>query len=95
MRALWLAVALALAACAEAPPASTPVPAEDALERAIAWLAEEVPSWKRENGCYSCHNNIPGFHTRFVPPSTGSVSTQCTNCHMAIHGSNFNEYFLR
>ena len=25
--------------------------------RAIAYLAREVPSWRREHPCYSCHNN--------------------------------------
>lgn len=28
-----------------------------AEERAIAYLAAEVPKWHRENKCYSCHNN--------------------------------------
>ncbi len=26
-------------------------------ERAVAFLAREVPRWKTENKCYSCHNN--------------------------------------
>ena len=26
-------------------------------QRAIAYLAVEVPRWSTENGCYSCHNN--------------------------------------
>jgi hypothetical protein len=25
--------------------------------RAVAWLATEVPQWRREHPCYSCHNN--------------------------------------
>ena len=29
-------------------------PAEN---RAVAFLSREVPRWKRENDCYSCHNN--------------------------------------
>jgi Squalene-hopene cyclase C-terminal domain len=29
-------------------------------ERASAYLACEVPRWKRENHCYSCHNNGDG-----------------------------------
>lgn len=28
-----------------------------ALRRAVAYLAAEVPRWRREEGCYSCHNN--------------------------------------
>jgi len=27
------------------------------VNRAIAFLAREVPRWSRENQCYSCHNN--------------------------------------
>ena len=26
-------------------------------DRAIDFLSREVPRWKQENGCYSCHNN--------------------------------------
>src|SRR5438270_1035987 len=28
-----------------------------AESRALAYLAQEVPRWSRENKCYSCHNN--------------------------------------
>lgn len=30
------------------------------VNAAIRYLEEEVPKWKRENGCYSCHNNGDG-----------------------------------
>jgi len=38
---------------------ATNVTAEDrsAEQRAIEFLAAEVPRWKQENNCYSCHNN--------------------------------------
>ena len=39
--------------------------------------------------CYSCHVAVPGFHTRF------DNTTQCTNCHSTIHGSNFHPAFLK
>lgn len=39
--------------------------------------------------CYSCHAFVPGFHTRF------DADTQCTNCHVAIHGSNLDAGFLK
>lgn len=39
--------------------------------------------------CYSCHQLVPGFHTRFVAESN------CTNCHSTIHGSNFDPFFLK
>jgi hypothetical protein len=38
----------------------TGLPAEDRAspeERALAYLAREVPSWAAKNKCYSCHNN--------------------------------------
>jgi hypothetical protein len=30
---------------------------DDSVQKAVAYLAVEVPSWARENHCYSCHNN--------------------------------------
>jgi hypothetical protein len=52
--ALFLVVVLAAGAgrgFAEPPPAPSPE------QRAVAFLAAEVPRWARENRCYSCHNN--------------------------------------
>ena len=52
---LWLVVA-ATARPSGAQPPSTP--AEQGAEgRAVAFLTREVPRWKTENDCYSCHNN--------------------------------------
>jgi hypothetical protein len=54
-----IAVACALlpgagtAACGFAQDAVPPSPER----RSVAFLAAEVPKWKQENGCYSCHNN--------------------------------------
>jgi DmsE family decaheme c-type cytochrome len=39
--------------------------------------------------CFSCHNTVPGFHSRFT------LETNCTNCHSSIHGSNFDQFFLK
>lgn len=39
--------------------------------------------------CYSCHAQVPGFHTRFT------ADTQCTSCHSQIHGSNLHPAFLQ
>jgi hypothetical protein len=30
------------------------------VERAVAYLSREVPRWRGENGCFSCHNNGDG-----------------------------------
>jgi DmsE family decaheme c-type cytochrome len=45
--------------------------------------------------CYSCHVEVPTFHFGFGsgPPRFGLMA-QCTNCHSAIHGSNFDPFFL-
>ena len=29
-------------------------------EKAVAYLSKEVPKWRGENGCFSCHNNGDG-----------------------------------
>jgi hypothetical protein len=39
------------ASSTQAPPATT------AEARAVAYLTREVPAWRREHPCYSCHNN--------------------------------------
>ncbi len=39
--------------------------------------------------CYSCHAAVPGFHSRFV------AGSQCTNCHVTIHGSQLHPAFLQ
>jgi alkylhydroperoxidase family enzyme len=37
-----------------------------AEERAVAYLAREVPRWHRENQCFSCHNNGDGARALYV-----------------------------
>jgi len=47
--------------------------------------------------CYSCHAEVAQFHLGFAPvgaPRFG-VDTVCTNCHVSIHGSNFDRLFLK
>ncbi len=36
------------------------------VRQAVAYLEREVPKWKRENGCYSCHNNGDGLRALLV-----------------------------
>ena len=40
-------------------------------ERAIAYLAREVPAWRRDNGCYSCHNNGDAARALYVARRLG------------------------
>lgn len=36
------------------------------VERAVAYLAKEVPRWRGENGCFSCHNNGDGARALYA-----------------------------
>lgn len=42
-----------------------------AEQRALAYLAREVPLWKTENGCYSCHNNGDGARVLYTAQRLG------------------------
>jgi hypothetical protein len=42
------------------------VPASAGVKEAVAYLEAEVPKWKPENGCYSCHNNGDGARAVLV-----------------------------
>ncbi len=40
--------------------------------------------------CFSCHTLAPAWHSRFT-----SLSTNCTTCHVSIHGSNLSRIFIK
>src|ERR1700683_877875 len=42
-----------------------------ATQRAIDFLAREVPRWSRENGCFSCHNNGDGARALYAAAERG------------------------
>jgi hypothetical protein len=42
-----------------------------AEQRAVDYLAREVPKWSVENGCYSCHNDGDGARALFVARERG------------------------
>jgi len=42
-----------------------------AENRAVAYLAREVPSWSRDNHCFSCHNNGDGARALYVAKRMG------------------------
>jgi Prenyltransferase and squalene oxidase repeat len=50
----WLLLPLALSA------------ADSPEQRAIAFLAREIPAWSRDNGCFSCHNNGDGARALYA-----------------------------
>jgi hypothetical protein len=51
--------------------AQQPAAITSAEERAVAFLAEEVPRWERENGCFSCHNNGDGARALYTALRSG------------------------
>jgi hypothetical protein len=40
-------------------------------QRAVDYLAQEVPKWARENRCYSCHNNGDGARALLAAERSG------------------------
>ena len=47
------------------------LPACAGLSEAIAYLEEEVPRWRRENKCHSCHNNGDGARALWTAAAAG------------------------
>ncbi|MFN0105796.1 MAG: prenyltransferase/squalene oxidase repeat-containing protein [Bryobacteraceae bacterium] len=47
------------------------------VERAVAYLSKEVPRWRAENGCFSCHNNGDGARALYaagVSPANAALA---------------------
>ena len=51
--------------------AAQPDPAAAAIGRGVSYLAVEVPKWKAEHPCYSCHNNGDAARALMVAGSKG------------------------
>ncbi len=47
------------------------VPEVSAEQRAIDYLAREVPRWSKENHCFSCHNNGDAARALYVARRLG------------------------
>lgn len=41
------------------------------LAAAVSYLSQEVPAWKANNGCYSCHNNGDAFRALLAARRAG------------------------
>jgi hypothetical protein len=55
--------------------ALTAASAQTPVDRALAYLAVEVPAWRDRNGCFSCHNNGDGARALYMSARLGrSVS---------------------
>ena len=62
----WIFIGLGIVGASRAAPclgAGDVVAPED---RAVAYLAREVPRWSAENRCFSCHNNGDGARALFM-----------------------------
>jgi hypothetical protein len=63
---------LAALLCGAAVSAADQTPALPSEEtRAVTYLTREVPLWKRENDCYSCHNNGDAARALIVASARG------------------------
>jgi len=40
--------------------------------------------------CLQCHTNSPGIHATVMDANQSHYEQACVNCHVKIHGSNFN-----
>jgi hypothetical protein len=70
-----MAVTLCAAAGFLAAAAATTLQTSDtAATRAIAYLSREVPAWRRDHPCYSCHNN--GDAARALIAAAPSAATR-------------------
>ena len=45
--------------------------AQTPVERGLAYLSVEVPKWRGENGCFSCHNNGDGARALYAARKAG------------------------
>ncbi len=54
-------------------PAQNPAAALTATRRATSYLAAEVPRWRREHPCYSCHNNGDGARALVAASRRGLI----------------------
>jgi hypothetical protein len=70
MQVVIVGAALAAAAAARGDEHELDV-ADRAIERAIAYLSKEVPAWREENGCFSCHNNGDGARALYMARRLG------------------------
>jgi len=56
-RAIALAAVMSATLLVELSPEQGPTAARTVEARGVAYLRAEVPRWRREHSCYSCHNN--------------------------------------
>ena len=66
---LWIACAALLVATSSA--TQTNDPAAAAIGRGVAFLRVEVPKWRKEHPCYSCHNNGDAARALIVAGARG------------------------
>ena len=62
---------LSIAAAAQQAPTPSADPHRPAITRGVEYLKVEVPKWKAEHPCYSCHNNGDATRALLVAQSKG------------------------
>ena len=51
-------------------------PIAAAIARGVGYLTKEVPKWKAEHPCYSCHNNGDATRALLVASAKGMTSAR-------------------
>lgn len=70
LRIMWLLLALGgLAGCASRDLPGDP--ARAAERKGVAFLSQEVPAWRKDNGCFSCHNNGDAARALYLATQRG------------------------
>ncbi len=65
------AITMAMNLLGQVATAANPPAAPTAEQKAVAFLAREVPRWSRQNHCYSCHNNGDAARALFHAAKAG------------------------
>jgi hypothetical protein len=66
---LFMVIAAAAVVRAQGPGAA--VDSSDAITKGVAYLVVEVPRWRKEHPCYSCHNNGDGVRSLVAAAGLG------------------------
>ena len=56
-------------------------PTAAAIGRGVAFLRVEVPKWRKEHPCYSCHNNGDATRALIVASARGHDIGDCARRH--------------
>lgn len=89
---LWLALAACPPADASPTPALDTTSASSPEDRAVRWLSREVPAWRPQNNCSSCHNNGDAARALFLAASLRNAQREARS--VPVTGPKFDDDVL-